>query len=218
MAKALLVMAGLASSAVPALTAQGIELAPFVGYRAGGSFLDRGGRELHVRNNASFGAVVDLDLRRDIGVEFVWSHEDSHLPTDPALLGTASFDVKVDHWMVGAWKEFWAERPTVRPLISVLFGVTHFSSGTAETDARDRVVLAPGAGAEFFPFRRVGFRLDGRGYFVFTEGGSQVFCIPSGACALLFKSDLMVQTDVALSVVFLLGRSRPPKARPRPDW
>jgi len=60
-----------------------------------------------------------------------------------------------------------------------------------------------------FPRRRVGLRLEGRGFFSFTDGGSNLFCSAVlNACPLQFKSDLLVQGEVAATVIVVLGPLR----------
>jgi hypothetical protein len=64
-------------------------------------------------------------------------------------------------------------------------------------------------GVKFFPQPRFGLRLEGRGFFSFTDGGTSLFCSTAlNACPLQFKSDLLAQGEVAASVIVVLGPLR----------
>jgi len=184
------------------------EIGPFVGYRFGGSLADNGGTSYDIGSTVSYGAVVDLDLRRDLGVEFLWSHQGSELALSN-VLEPGPYKVSVNHWMVGPWKAFGRPAARVRPFASFLLGVSHFSTTIAEGESRARFALGGGAGVKVFPRRRVGLRLEGRGFFSFTDGGSNLFCSAVlNACPLQFKSDLLVQGEVAATVIVVLGPLR----------
>jgi len=184
------------------------ELGPFVGYRFGGALADNANTSYGIDNAVSYGGVVDLDLRRDVGVEFVWSHQSSELALRD-VLEPGPFTVSVDHWMVGPWKAFGHPAGRVRPFASFLLGISQFSTSIAEGESRARFALAGGLGVKFFPRPRIGIRLEGRSFFSFTDGGSNLFCSASlNACPLQFKSDLLVQGEVAAGVIVVLGPLR----------
>ncbi len=184
------------------------ELGPFGGYRFGGSLSDGANTSHDIGSAVSYGAVVDLDLRRDLGVEILWSHQGSELPLED-VLEPGPFTVSVDHWMVGPWKAFGRPAARLRPFASFLLGLSQFSTDIAEGESRARFALGNGVGVKFFPQPRVGLRLEGRGFFTFTDGGTNLFCSSAlNACPLQFKSDLMFQGEVAATVVVVLGPLR----------
>jgi hypothetical protein len=206
----LFIITAMLATAVPASAAAQVqaELGPFVGYRFGGSLVDNAGTSYGIESAVSYGAVVDLDLRRDLGVEFVWSHQGSELALRD-VLEPGPFKVTVNHWMVGPWKAFGRPAARVRPFASFLLGISHFSTSIAEGEPRARFGLGSGAGVKFFPNPRVALRLEGRGFFSFTDEGTNLFCSTAlAACPLQFKSDLMVQGEVAATVVVVLGPLR----------
>jgi hypothetical protein len=184
------------------------EIGPLIGYRFGGSLADNAGTSYDIESAVSYGAVVDLDLRRDLGVELVWTHQGSEIALSD-VLEPGPFTVSVDHWMVGPWRGFGSPAARVRPFASFLLGVSQFSTDIAEGESRARFALGAGAGTKFFPHPRVGLRLEGRAFFTFTDEGTNLFCSTAlNACPLQFKSDLMVQGELAASVVVVLGPLR----------
>ncbi len=202
--------AAMLAAAVPVSAAAQVqaELGPFVGYRFGGSLVDNANTSYSIGSAVSYGGVVDLDLRRDLGVEFVWSHQGSELELRD-VLEPGPFKVSVDHWMVGPWKAFGRPAARVRPFASFLLGVSQFSTSIAEGESRARFALGSGVGVKFFPQPRIGLRLEGRGFFSFTDGGSNLFCSATlNACPLQFKSDLLVQGEVTAGVIVVLGPLR----------
>jgi Outer membrane protein beta-barrel domain len=192
----------------PAAAQVQAEIGPSIGYRFGGSLADNGGTSYDIESAVSYGAVVDLDLHRDLCVEFVWSHQGSELALRD-VLEPGPFTVSVDHWMIGPWYGFGSPAARVRPFASFLLGMSQYSTDIAEGESRARFALGAGAGAKFFPHPRVGLRLEGRGFFTFTDEGTNLFCSTTlNACPLQFKSDLMVQGELAASVVVVLGPLR----------
>ncbi|HEU5171605.1 MAG TPA: hypothetical protein VFU46_13745 [Gemmatimonadales bacterium] len=194
--------------AVPAAAQVQAEFAPFVGYRFGGELRDNSGRVFDLDAGVSFGGLVNLDLRRELGVEFLWSHQSSEIALQP-LIQPGPFDVNVDQWMVGPWKAFGRPAARLRPVASFLLGISHFSTNVQEGESRDRFALGLGLGAKVFPGRRVGFRIDGRGVFTFTDAETRVFCSSTlNACPLQFEDDLLWQGEVSAAVVVVLGPLR----------
>jgi hypothetical protein len=202
---AAMLLTGLPLSAAAQVQA---EIGPFVGYRFGGALADNGGTSYDIESAVSYGAIVDLDLRRDLGVEFVWSHQGSELGLSD-VLEPGPFTLSVDHWMVGPWKSFGRAGARVRPFASFLLGVSQFSTDIADGESRARFALGASLGTKFFPTPRVGLRLEGRGFFTFTDGGTNLFCSGTlAACPLQFKSDLLAQGELAASVLIVLGPLR----------
>jgi hypothetical protein len=203
-------LAALLAAAFPAVAVAQVqaEIGPFVGYRFGGSLADNAGTSYDIGSAVSYGAVVNLDLRRDLGVEFVWSHQGSELELAD-VLEPGPYKVTVNHWMVGPWKAFGRPAARVRPFASFLLGVSNFSTSIAEGESRARFALGSGLGVKFFPQPRVGLRLEGRGFFTFTDEGTSLFCSTAlAACPLQFKSDLLFQGEVAAGVIVVLGPLR----------
>ena len=200
-------LAAMLAAAVPVTAAAQVqaELGPFVGYRFGGALADNANTSYNIGSAVSYGGIVDLDLRRDLGVEFLWSHQSSELAL-MNVLEPGPFKVNVDHWMVGPWKAFGRPAARVRPFASFLLGVSQFSTSIAEGESRARFALGGGLGVKFFPQPRIGLRLEGRSFFAFTDGGTNLFCSASlNACPLQFKSDLLVQGEVSAGVIVVLG-------------
>jgi hypothetical protein len=206
----LFLLAAMLAAAVPATAGAQVqaEIGPFVGYRFGGSLADNAGTSYDIESTVSYGGIVDLDLRRDLGVAFLWSHQSSELELQD-VLEPGPFKVNVDHWMVGPWKAFGQPAARLRTFAVFLLGASQFSTSIAEGESRARFTLAGGLGVKFYPQPRIGLRLEGRSFFVFTDGGSRLFCSATlNACPLQFKSDLLVQGEVAASVFVVLGPLR----------
>ena len=193
---------------VPAAAQVQAEIGPFVGYRFGGSLGDNANTSYDIGSTVSYGGTVSLDLRRDLGVAFLWSHQGSELALRD-VLEPGPFTVSVDHWMVGPWKAFGRPAAQFRPFATFLLGVSQFSTSIAEGESRARFALAGGLGLKFFPQPRIGLTLEGRSFFSFTDGGTNLFCSATlNACPLQFKSDLLVQGEIAAGVIVVLGPLR----------
>lgn len=182
--------------------AQRIEIAPFGGYRFGGSGVGGSPYAPVVYDNnggASFGVVVDTpygDPSDGLKFEGLFSHERSWI--EVGSLSTfdppARVDVTVDHLMLGGIQEL--DSTPGRAFIGGLFGLSRYASGD-EVDVRFTVGFS--AGAKFFANRHVGLRIDARGYMTIVSLGGSGVC--SGGCVVAFTINPAFQADVTAGLI-----------------
>jgi hypothetical protein len=200
---AVLVLAatGFAGSAA----AQALEIRPFVGYRDGGELREEAGRRYDIAGDVTFGLAVDFDLRRDIGVQLLVSRLATSAEPESSGVG-GPLGLSVTHWLVGPSKSFFP-RSRLRPDAALLGGFSTFSPDLEGHRSVGWFTLAPVLGATYFPWQRVGLRLEGRGFITFTNTGTPFACEDTGGgCILRFVGNTMFQPEIAASVVFALGQ------------
>src|SRR5690349_12122770 len=115
-----LTFAILTGGAAPA-SAQGVEVAPFGGYRFGGDiFEDIAGRNLDADGAPAFGIVLDVPLSDGLQVEGVFSHQHADIvaplvvrPISSQVVappgsgaGLQHWRITVDQWQAGGLQEF----------------------------------------------------------------------------------------------------------------
>ena len=83
--------------------AQTLEVVPFYGWQFGGGFGVREG-SVEIEADAAFGVMVDVRVRADATVEFIYSRQQTTLElrsTDILRPGVDFFDVNVEYFQAG---------------------------------------------------------------------------------------------------------------------
>ncbi|HEX5387750.1 MAG TPA: hypothetical protein VFW66_13685 [Gemmatimonadales bacterium] len=202
--QALLLVLVLGSGGARQLRAQTIELQPFVGYQGGKDVSDATGRPYDLRSHASFGLGIGIDLHHPVEIQALVSRQ----PTEarPKGFSGPTVGVEITHWMIGPAKTL-RRRSRLRPSGAALIGFSHFATDEPGGLSVDWLSAAADAGLAYFPWSHLGLRVDVRGFFVFTNGGSPFGCIAPVGCALKFTGDVFIQPEAAVSAVFVFGRT-----------
>jgi hypothetical protein len=182
--------------------AQRVEVAPFGGYRLGGSGAAGSARAPVVydaNGGPSFGVIVDTPFgppSDGLKFEALFSRERSWIEVgtvsdfDPP----ARVEVSVDHLMLGGIQEL--DETPGRAFIGGLFGLSRFASAN-EVDVRFTVGFS--AGAKFFANRHAGLRIDARGYLTIVSLSGAGVC--SGGCVVAFTVNPAFQADVTAGLI-----------------
>jgi len=182
-----------------AVAAQGIEVAPFGGYRFGGGFFELVTRQpVDLDGAPVLGVVVDVPLPSGMQVEGLFTHQraDVLLPT-PLLDSGSLWRMTVDHWLGGGLQEFRGGR--VRPFLTGTLGLTRYA---AAGDSEIRFAVSAGGGVKLFPSPHVGVRLDGRLFATFVDADATFVACAPGTCILAFHTDVVWQAEFTAGVVF----------------
>ena len=206
MARGALTRAAIAAAALAGATplaAQSVEVAPFVGMRAGGGdgFTILSVRPTLVDHDPVVGVVLDVPLWDGLQIEGLFSHEpiNFNVYTDastPAL----RLHGAMDHWQAGALQEF--GRGAVRPFLSGVLGLTRYA---LEADSDYRFAVGGGGGVKIFPTSRVGVRLDGRVYSTFLDASTSAGICGGAGCVVGLHVDVSWQFEVTAGVVVRIG-------------
>jgi hypothetical protein len=188
----------------PSLCAQGLELSPYVGYRAGDvfdisvpaySFAD-------VDRAPAVGLVLDVPLWEGLQVEGMFSHQSVSILAYPdSFSPPARLHGAVDHWEGGALQEL-GRYHAVRPFLTGVLGLTRYA---IEADNEVRFTLGAGGGVKLFPVKHVGVRLDGRVFATFLDAETTAGVCGSGACLLGLHVNVAWQVEFSAGVVVRLG-------------
>jgi hypothetical protein len=198
------ILAGLlALVAASTISAQGhatVEIAPFIGYRFGGSVGDTSSAASYGIDGArSEGVTISVPVRHDRAVELLFSRQDTGV--DVAVYpGTQRYALTIDHWMVGAVGEFPGHSARVRPFIAAYLGLTNFRNSDGGGTSDTWFTAALGGGVKLDLASHVALRLDARAYAVFVSSGAGAVCGPAG-CSVAFSGNAMFQGEVAAGVV-----------------
>ena len=197
---AITVIACLAGHAFP-LRAQGIEVAPFGGYRFGGDFFELITRQpVDLDGAPVLGLAFDVPYSDGLQIEGLFTHQHAHVSTPGNPFGPpAHWHITVDHWQGGGLQEF--GRGRARPFLTGLLGLTRYA---AEGENEIRFTLSGGGGVKLFPSSRVGLRLDSRVFATFVDANATFLACSPGVCFLAFNADVVWQAEFTAGIVVKL--------------
>lgn len=181
----------------------GWELAPYAGYRGGGSFEDLTTADgLDVDESASFGLSVSRPLDPGRRFEVWYSRQASEMTGEGTFTGDPLFDLDVHYLHLGGTVEI-DDTGAFQPFVSGGLGVTHFDPDRGGLDSETRLSLSLGLGTRTYFTPRFGLRLDARWIGTLMDGDGAIFCV-DGSCAVAVESDLFSQWELGagLFVVF----------------
>ncbi|HSG06000.1 MAG TPA: outer membrane beta-barrel protein [Nitrospiria bacterium] len=186
----------------PASADWGVELTPFAGFRLGGNFQDNTtGLDLDVDEGESFGLILDVQSTHETQYELFYSFQKTELQGDGLFGGDPLFDLDIHYLHIGGTYLLPGER--VRPFVGGGLGITYFSPDGPGLDSEVYFSLSLGVGAKIPISKRLGVRLEGRGFLTILPEHTDIFCVSSGGAA----CDVRVQGDVFGQVLFLAGIS-----------
>ena len=181
------------------LSAQGLEIAPFGGYRFGGDLFEiAAGRPLDVDGAPALGVVFDFPLWNGLQFEGLVSRQEADVLIP--LLPSGSLvrqRFAIDQWQAGALQEF--TNGPIRPFLTSMFGLTRYGG---DFDSEVRFALGVGGGVKLFPSPHIGLRLDGRVFATFIDAGGTALACGPGACFVALHVNAAWQAEFSAGVVF----------------
>jgi hypothetical protein len=177
-----------------------VQLAPFAGIAYGGYFRSNEfGSRFTLDESAAFGATLDIPIADTWRVEAFFSHQSTELRSR-RLVNAPVFKQTVQRYMVGIVEEF--DSDTRWRFFGVgLLGATRFDPGLVGADDELRFAVGLSLGTKFLATRRVGLRLEARGFYTVVESGGSVFCV-NGTCLFSFTGSGIWQGDVTAGLIF----------------
>jgi len=187
----------------PARANWGVELTPFAGFRFGGSFTDNTtGIDLDADEGKSFGLILGYPATPESDYELFYSFQRTDLKGGGILSGDTLFDLDIHYLHIGGTYLFPGEK--VRPFISGGLGLTYFSPDAPGLDSKVYFSLSLGGGAKIPISKRVGLRLEGRGFMTILPENTDIFCVSSGgaACDVRVQGDIFGQFELLAGITF----------------
>lgn len=190
---------------IPALVWAETELAPFAGFRMGGSFDIRNSTDdstgrVAFSDTASQGLILNMDLAEPgKQVELYIGRQETTASTDDALLapGTSSVDVVIYQLQFGGL--YFPGGQTTGGFVSGVAGVTRLDPEPGGLDSHHRASISLGGGYKFPLGEHLRLRLDLRGIYTVLDSSGAVFC--SGGCTARFESNGYLQVEAGAGLV-----------------
>lgn len=190
---------------VPVRADWGLELTPFAGFRFGGGFTDNTtGLDLDVDEGECFGLILGVKATHESDYELFYSFQKTVLQGEGLFAGEPLFDLTIHYLHIGGTYRFPGER--VRPFISGGLGLTYFSPDGSGLDSEIDFSLSLGGGVKIPISKRVGLRLEGRGFLTILPDNTDIFCVSSGGatCAVRVQGDILGQVLLLGGISFSL--------------
>jgi opacity protein-like surface antigen len=182
----------------------GFQIAPFVGYRAGGSFEDdETEEEYDLENDNSFGFVLNWPAESYTEWEIYYSQQSTAIKTGDLLQSTRLIDVDIQNLQLGGTYLFESSK-NVQPYFGATVGIARFDPQGSGTSSDEFFSFSVGGGTKFWPTRRVGLRIDGRFIGTVIDSDSDIFCQsgPEGSgCIIRNRGEMLWQFEAQAGVV-----------------
>ena len=174
-------------------------IAPFIGYRGGGSFTETTtGAKLKLDPAQSYGLVADIRITRETEVELLWSRQRTQLKADVPVT-VPLFNTYVDYYHIGGTFLFATEG--VQPFFVATIGATRFSPQQAGFENDTKFSFGVGGGVRIPLARNFGLRFEGRAYGTVLSNDSSVLC--SGSTCLIHADGTLLWQYEANAGVYL---------------
>lgn len=170
-----------------------VELAPFAGFQYGGGFTSATGRDVSLDAGLDYGGMLDIRIGETWFLEAFYSRQETALGGDDS-----PFEVTVERLMGGLSEER-GDGPT-KYFGVILLGATRLTPRLREFSDSSHFTVGLGLGFKHLFSEHLGFRAEGRGFYVRTESGGGLIC--AGACLFVFDSSGLWQGDFAGGLVF----------------
>lgn len=180
------------------------EVAPYIGYRIGGSFDEENGDgSVDINDSNAEGITFSILANPNGQYEFLYARQSTDADTQGFLANDPTIDLDIDYFQLGGTYLF--DGDWVRPFIALSLGVTEIDPSLADTNSERYFSGSFGGGLQLNAEGRIGLRLEARVYTTFTDGDSRIFCSSvdgAGTCLVQFDSSLVTQWETKAGLVF----------------
>ena len=200
-ALALLILFSGSSAAIAADELLNLEITPYGAYRFGGTFdLTDAEGSYELDDSASWGLILNLRESYNTQWELLYSTQS----TDARLNSVAGLrqSVEIDTHTLQVGGTYQGQESTVRPFVAATIGGTRISA-IADSDTFFSGSL--GVGLQVSPNRRLGIRLEVRGYAILTDSDTDLFCSTGpdqNVCAIRVDGKVLGQLETMAGLVF----------------
>lgn len=180
------------------------EIAPYIGYRMGGSFDEENGdSSVDINDSNAEGITFSILANPNGQYEFLYARQSTDADTQGFLANDPTIDLDIEYFQFGGTYLFDGDR--TRPFIVLTLGVTEIDPSLADTNSERFFSASFGGGVQLNAMSRIGVRLEARVHSTFTDGESRIFCSSingAGSCLVQFDSSLVTQWEAKAGLVF----------------
>ena len=181
-------------------------ITPMGGYTFGGEFEDEAGTaSVEVDDAAHWGLIANLRESANTQWEVFYSRQESEAALTELPGGTPAGTVDLDVQYLHVGGTYVADGLRARPFLAATVGATRFDPDPLSFASEHFFSFGIGAGWQFAPTERLGFRLESRLLGTFLRSDSELFCgtgVEENVCAISTDSDMYWQLQASLGLVF----------------
>jgi hypothetical protein len=179
----------------PSLCAQGLEIAPFGGYRFGSDPFVIVGDAVDIDGAPAVGLVFDVPTSNGFQIEGLFTHQQADIQ---AIGAPTRWRIAVDHFQVGGLQEYDVGLGRARPFTTGVLGLTRYA---AEADTEVRFTVGAGGGLKLFPSPHLGVRLESRVFATFLDADTRAIACSRGTCIYALHVDVAWQAEFTAGMV-----------------
>jgi hypothetical protein len=187
-------VAGLVA-ATPA-RAQKLELAPFAGYRFGGSFENATtGASYGIQAAFAYGGTIEMALGGQNRLHVLYSRQETEFDT----LGAATVPITVQYVQVGGTRDM-TRRGTARPFVTGALGLGIASFPGSSAGTQTKFGMHGAIGVTTPRASRFVARAEFRGYLTFVGDQAVAGTCGGAGCNIAFASGALLQGEAAVGL------------------
>jgi hypothetical protein len=184
------------------ISAQHIELSPFVGYETGANISSSYGT-LKIGDGMDYGGVLNVGMGGGRYGEFSYSHLGTYLDVESGITNTRLCDLAVDYYSLGILQEI---KPDAKATPYGLFtlGIVNYrptSSTTIDISSENKMHVSLAGGVKINVSERIGIRLQARLLMPLYYAGTYFYVGTGGSGASMSGGIHGVQGDFTAALV-----------------
>jgi hypothetical protein len=196
-------LAPLLLAALFATQARAIDITPLGGSQGGGTLRHiASDSTLHFAQGPMRGLLLGWGLDPGRDLELLYQRQETALHSDNSAIPEADLLALEIHTLHLGGTVLSQERYRLRAFLSGGLGLTHYAPTPSGASSETRASLSLGVGAKWQPTRRLGLRLEGRGYGTLFNHNTTLFC--SGGCRLSVSGDLLSHYTLFAGIIIHL--------------
>jgi hypothetical protein len=179
---------------------------PLLGYRVSNDFPGKDDQDVGLDDSSVIGLMLSLPAEQMPSGDYTeWELYVSHQSVDVQQVPAGvdpGLDIDITHVLLGG--AYIGPGDQVRPFLSAGIGAARLSPGGSGYDSDTVFAFGIGGGAQFFPERRIGLRLEARALGSVIDSNTDFLCASgpeANACAFRSKGDVLWQWEVSAGLV-----------------
>ncbi len=179
------------------------EFIPFTGYRTSGEFKETStDTTLSVRDEESYGFVVNLDAGSDTQYDLLYSRQSSSLQAGKTVPNETLFDVNIEYLHLGGIK-LYSINNNIKPFLGAGLGFARFDPKVDGYSSESKFSFNFSGGVKGQLSKSLGVRLGFTWLATPVSDESAIFCGGStGGCTVHFKGSLFSQFETSIGLIF----------------
>ena len=150
-------------------------------------------KRLFLQDGPSYAVALDLGLDERSQVELFYNHQQTSMQVAPLTLGAGSIDLDINYLHIGGTSFIDAVGQGVYVVGGL--GVTYMSPSLNGLSSETRFSMNVGVGYLYPLGKRLGIRIEARGYATLLDNNGGLFCSSSKGCVITINGPALYQGE-----------------------